>query len=336
MSHYEDDYSRRRSSHHPDYTHSGNTTEPPPDYNESEALVLYEEPPRAASPGYTTYNGNPPPPGRWNYEPQGPFYPRSPSANLQVPESQSRPRSLPPAAEYRGSSVRDGRRKRSHGRHSGSSEEESDDDDHHRARSPAEKARHFIDHTFSDSPTGLGVGVLGALVGGFAAREAAEAAGKYKGRGRARHHSDADHHRRNQLIGTVFGAAVGALGANAVEKRIELNREKERAARGRKWRTDADDADDDADVVERREVVARPRSTDIGAGGAGGGWKRDWDRASGSRGGGGGHGRRLEREVDTEARSWRNVEDWLYDERNDNKGRPRTSSDTRGADGYRY
>ncbi|KAI1076511.1 hypothetical protein F5B20DRAFT_555394 [Whalleya microplaca] len=338
MSRYEDDYSRGRSSHHHrDHTHSSDTTEQAPD-PDAEALVPYEGPPSVASPGYTTYNGNPI---------QG--YPRTSATNL-LQESRSRPRSLPPSSEYR-RSVRDSRKKRSShgGRYSGSGSEDSDFDEN-RARSPVQKARHFVDNAFTDSATGLGVGVLGALVGGLAGREAAEAAGRYnssskdrRGGHHRRHRSDEDDDRRKrtQLISTVVGAAVGALGANAVEKRIEANRAHDRAKQDRwerKWRPEGSDRDV---VEEKREVVARPRST-TGAGGRGGGGG-DWEGPWGDRDGGGGAassrghgGRGIEREVDTGARSWRNVEDWLNDERDEYRPPPPQESDQRSADRYRY
>lgn len=254
-----------------------------------------------------------PPPKLLTYEPI------STSSNLQVPESHSRPRSLPPPVEYRRSS-RGRRGDRGYNR-----EDDSDDEDDGRARSPVDKAKNFVDNTFSNSTAGLGIGVLGALVGGLAAREAIDATSKHNG-----HHESSDR-KRNQLIGTAIGAAVGALGANAVEKRIEVHRERDRIKQekwDRRYRSGAD-------FVEKREVVARPRSTS----GAGGGWKKDWDpwderERDRDRDRDHARNRGLEREVDPDARSWKNVEDWLNDDQNDT--RTRSSGHRNAEDEYRY
>ncbi|KAM7208508.1 hypothetical protein V8F20_001189 [Naviculisporaceae sp. PSN 640] len=100
----------------------------------------------------------------------------------------------------------------------------SDDDRKKRSRTPLSKARHALSSTFSDSTTGLGAGVIGAIVGGLAAREASENL-LAKGDG---HHRHGDHHSsgKEALLSTIAGAAVGALGANAIEKRIEASRNK--------------------------------------------------------------------------------------------------------------
>ncbi|KAI2617421.1 hypothetical protein GGR54DRAFT_206551 [Hypoxylon sp. NC1633] len=295
MSRY-DDYYRSRSSHHQDrssnHAYSGGGY--PTSYEESRQVV--------AQPKLLTY------------EPQTPFYPPESPSNLQVSESHSRPRSLPPPAEYH-RSIRGRRRERGHTR-----DEDSDDSDNSRARTPIEKARNFVDNAFTDSTAGLGIGVLGALVGGLAAREAVDATNKHNGP-----HHDAER-KRTQLIGTMVGAAVGALGANAVEKRLEVHRDKDRVKQ-EKW--DRKHRPGAADVVEKREIATRPRST----AGDSYGWKRDWDPwdkrnrdRAGSRG--------LEREVDPDARSWKNVEDWLYDEQNDT--RPRSSGRRSEEGEYRY
>ncbi|KAI8963006.1 hypothetical protein F5Y11DRAFT_320537 [Daldinia sp. FL1419] len=296
MPRYDDGRSRGRSSHHRDrspvYTYSGG------DYP-----ISYEESRQLANTTNPTYDESPPP-KQLTYEP----YPPRSASSLQIPESRSRPRSLP-AGEYRRSSR--GRRKEQQ------YDDESDGEysDEGRTRTPIDKARGFVDNNFSNSTAGLGIGVLGALVGGLAAREAVDATSKSNG-----HHHETPEQKRKQLIGTVVGAAVGALGANAVEKRLEVRREKDRLEQeewDHKFRPDRD-------VIEKREVIARPRD------GSGSSWRRDWhDRDYGHT-----RSRGLEREVDPEARSWKNVEDWLNDERNDD--RPR-STGRRSADGeYRY
>lgn len=79
------------------------------------------------------------------------------------------------------------------------------------------------------------MGVLGAIVGGLAAREASEAAAK-KG------HHGSGKETKGQLISTIVGAAVGGLGANAIEKRLEMSRKKtnkEQEAWEKKWGKDS-------------------------------------------------------------------------------------------------
>ncbi|KAI4867146.1 hypothetical protein F4820DRAFT_225016 [Hypoxylon rubiginosum] len=304
MSRYEDDsYSRGRSGHH----HHHHEHSPDYAYPADEYPISYEESRRLAEEGAA-----------------GPKLLTYPSSNLQVPDSHSRPRSLPPPVEYRRSS-RGRRTEKGYDRY----DDESDGSDEDRARTPVDKARKFVDNTFSNSTTGLGVGVLGALVGGLAAREAVDARTKHDG---GHHRRDPDQLKRNQLIGTVVGAAVGALGANAVEKRLEVRRERDKVKQER-WDRTYRPGVNNADVVEKREVVTRPRSS------TGEGWKKDWDPWDQQRDHRErdyhrprSHGR--EREVDLDARSWKNVEDWLYDDRNDS--RPR-SSGRRSAEGeYRY
>ncbi|KAF3070835.1 hypothetical protein GL218_00649 [Daldinia childiae] len=295
MSRYHDSRSRGRSSHHrdgsPGYTYSGG------DYP-----ISYEESRQLANTTNPTYDESPPP-KQLTYEP----YTSQSSSSLQIPESRSRPRSLP-SGEYRRSS-RGRRKERSHDRDSDS--EYSDDS---RTRTPVDKARNFVDNNFSNSTAGLGIGVLGALVGGLAAREAVDATHKNNGH----HHHETPEQKRKQLIGTMVGAAVGALGANAVEKRLEVRRERDRLEQEeweRKYRPDRD-------VIEKREVIARPRDS------SGSSWRRDWDERDYGRS----RSRGLEREVDPEARSWKNVEDWLNDERIDNRSNGRRSADGE----YRY
>ncbi|KAI2467664.1 hypothetical protein F4781DRAFT_401246 [Annulohypoxylon bovei var. microspora] len=305
MSRYDDGYSHGRSSRHrersPDHAYSGGN------YPTS-----YEESRRVATVGNPVYDIAPPL-KQLTYEPHTTTYPPQSPSKLEVIDVRSRPRSLPPPVEYRRQSR--GRRKERGYNKDGDSE----DSDDGRARTPIEKTRNFVDNTFSDTTAGLSIGVLGALVGGLAAREAVDATTK-----RNSHHDDTDH-KRNQLIGTVVGAAVGALGANAVEKRLEVHREKEKIKQERwerKFRPDPD-------VVEKRELVTRPHSNS----GDGSGWKRDWDPWE-ERDRNRARNRGVEREVDLGARSWKNVEEWLDDERNDNKPRSSGHRSTEGE--YRY
>ncbi|KAI0445687.1 hypothetical protein F4803DRAFT_506980 [Xylaria telfairii] len=298
MSRYEDGYPPRGSAAEYYAYPTGGAVAAPPAY------------PQVASPGHTTYDGKPQ--ARLTYEPLEPPYP----PRSQSPGLHSRPRSVPPPTD----SPREITRERGDNRHG-----DSDDSDDGRTRSPMEKAKRFVDSTFTDSVTGLGVGVLGAFVGGLAAREAVD----FTSNRQHQHKEDIEQHKRNQLIGAVVGAAVGALGANAVEKRIEVRRARDEIQQEkweRKWRRPAGA---DAEVLEKMEIVARPRSR---------GFSReshhhhgDWDERDRDRDRGGSR-RGVEREVDPGARSWKNVEDWVLDEGDD---RPR-SGRQRSRDSYRY
>ncbi|KAI1126570.1 hypothetical protein F5Y10DRAFT_244590 [Nemania abortiva] len=286
MSRYEDGYPRGRGAEH--YTFSGGAAAPP----------AY---PQVASPGHSTYNGKPQ--ARLTYEPQGAYYPpRSPSAGRRASGSRSRRGSLGPVVR----SSRDGARERGDNKYG-----ESDDSDDGRTRSPMEKAKRFVDGTFTDSTAGLGVGVIGALVGGLAAREAVDLTSNWQQqRGPDRDRRDEADHKRNQLISTVVGAAVGALGANAIEKRIEIRRardEVEQEKWERKWRRPEGA---DGEVLEKLEVVARPRSRGYSRGSR---HDDDWDPWNDRERGRGGRSRSrhgVKREIDPGARSWKDVEDW--------------------------
>ncbi|RYP60874.1 hypothetical protein DL770_009908 [Monosporascus sp. CRB-9-2] len=334
MSRYDDGSSRGRPNRQRDYV-GGMAA---PDYPPSEAMGAYSgEVPRIPSPGYTTYLG-PTSQGRLAYGPKEPFYPSLSldGSNLQIAKSrsQSRPRSLPPPVEYRPPpSSRELTRER--WRHARAGDDDDDDrSDVETPRTPLVKTRGIIGDTFTDSAGGLGVSILGALVGGIAAKEASDATSRHNSH---RRRGDPEH-RRNQILSTAVGAVVGALGANAFEKRLEDNRERERAARqhnrGGAWRSDGRDGS----VLDKTEVFTRPRS---GGGrersrsrsrsrsrGGGGGWEKDWDpwdKRSERRG----SGRGLKREVDTGVRSWKDVEDWVCDDGKSERSRP-------SLDEYRY
>ncbi|RYP57857.1 hypothetical protein DL769_009234 [Monosporascus sp. CRB-8-3] len=334
MSRHDDGSSRGRPNRQRDCV--GGTVAP--DYPPSEAVGAYSgEVPRIPSPGRTTYPGSTSQ-ARLAYEPQAPFYPPPPrdASNLQITKSrsQSRPRSLPPLVEYRPPpSSRELTRERWRRTRADDNSDNDDRSDVETPRTPLAKARGIISDTFTDSAGGLGVGILGALVGGLAAKEASDATSRHNSRRRRRD----PEHRRNQILSTAVGAVVGALSANAFEKRLEDNRERERAARqqdrGGAWRSDIRDGS----VLDKTEVFTRPRS---GGGreesrsrsrsrsrGGGGGWKDwdPWDHRSGRRG----SGRGLEREVDTGVRSWKNVEDWVCDGGTSGQSRP-------SLDEYRY
>ncbi|OAA59677.1 hypothetical protein SPI_05875 [Niveomyces insectorum RCEF 264] len=199
--------------------------------------------PLGASPAYMTSatggSGSPTAQGRLTYDPENPVFappPRSSNpdlvarhGSLQVPSSHHRPRSLPPSPSGSG-----------RGRYY----DDDDDDDYdrdrdrdndysHRARdgsrSPLGKAKHAVHDTFSTSPKGLGAGVIGAIVGGLAAHKASEAAQRARdhsshGGSGHHHHHQSKNEQRTTLISTIVGAAVGGLGANAIEKRVERKR----------------------------------------------------------------------------------------------------------------
>lgn len=168
----------------------------------------------------------------------------------EVRPSRGRPRSLPPAAR---------RPSRRHQERSPSiTSRESED--------PVRKAHGIFKGTFSKSTSGLGVGVLGAIVGGLVAREASEATTRPKSHGRRRSYHEQE---RARLLSTVLGAAVGGFGANAIEKRIELAREKnaeKEEAWEKKWHRDSkgrrfDDwnAGDFEEGRDRRRSLRRPQ-----------------------------------------------------------------------------
>ncbi|GKT49435.1 uncharacterized protein ColSpa_09616 [Colletotrichum spaethianum] len=149
------------------------------------------------------------PPVHPYYGPESPLSPRDANA-LQIPPSpRYRPRSLPPQALAVG-------RPRSRSR----------------PRSPIGKARHALDNTFTQSSSGIGVGLLGAVVGGLAAREVSDATVRTRNRkemenGTFRPRSPRETEKA-RVISTVVGALVGGLGANAIEKRFEVARRRDR------------------------------------------------------------------------------------------------------------
>lgn len=194
---------------------------------------------------------------RLPYQPRSPLYPyTTPNASVpslhpdarQASPHRRRPRSLPPPAQRRS--------RRSAGDHSPAGPEDG-------PRSPISDARNLINNTFSNSNSGLGIGVLGALAGGLLAHEASGASGT-KSRARSHGRRGADH--KSPLLPTIVGAAVAGLAANAFEKRMEVakvrNAEKQEAWE-RKWgpgfRADARDAPEE----DRGRRRGRRRSSGI-------------------------------------------------------------------------
>lgn len=324
MSAYDDD--DHHHHHNKDFYSAGGRSDHPRDHSPSYGYGG-DGPARGnrpASPGRTTYDGRRSR-QRLTYEPQDH---EETSSRLRVPDSDSRgrPRSLPPrydraVARY----ASPGAHQHHHQHHlqrrprgdspssSRSPSPRGDRDD----RSPLGRAHRALDNTFTDSRTGLGVGVLGALVGGLAGHEATEAAVSRRSSGSR----DRDADKRNQLIGTVVGAAVGALGANAVEKKLEDRREKDRHAQlrwERKWRPDGGD---EPPETSRHGRARADRETS----------RQGWDREHGfaaspdarERGTARGRARSIEREVDPDAKSWRDVADWVYDGNGGSRDRER-------------
>lgn len=193
------------------------------------------------------------------HQPQSPFYPYA-TPNASVPSLHPdhrqasprprphRPRSLPPPARRKS--------RRSAGDRSPTAADDG-------PRSPIQDARHLINNTFSNSNSGLGIGVLGALAGGLIAHEAS---GASSAKSRARSHGRRGADPKTPLLPTIVGAAVAGLAANAFEKRMEVakvrNAEKQEAWE-RKWGSGsrADLRDGPGDDRSRRR--GRRRSSGI-------------------------------------------------------------------------
>ncbi|KAK2671066.1 hypothetical protein RAB80_013488 [Fusarium oxysporum f. sp. vasinfectum] len=127
---------------------------------------------------------------------------------LEPPESQNRPRSVPPNTTM----VR-----RSRSRSRPPSDDEDYDDrrsSRNRSQSPITRARNVVDENFSHSAGGIG-----------AAREATEAATRRKHKTRGYEDENED---RTRLVSTILGAVAGGLGANALANRVEDSRERDR------------------------------------------------------------------------------------------------------------
>ncbi|KND92760.1 hypothetical protein TOPH_02599 [Tolypocladium ophioglossoides CBS 100239] len=91
------------------------------------------------------------------------------------------------------------------------------------------RARSVVRDNFSNTPAGIGVGLLGAVVGGIVANKASEAAFKHRHKagagGRARRHSD---EAAPRMVSTILGAVAGGLGANAIANKVEDSRDRGR------------------------------------------------------------------------------------------------------------
>lgn len=163
----------------------------------------------------------------------------------EVRATRGRHRSLPPPGPS--SSKRPSRRRRSP---SVSSSLRSED--------PIRRAHGLFKETFSNTHSGVGVGILGAVVGGLLAREASEVNSRSRSHARRHHESE-----RARLISTVLGAAIGGFGANAVEKKIQAAREKtagrHRAPEKRSHRSSTGRRVDDTDCELAEDARGRAR-----------------------------------------------------------------------------
>ncbi|KAK7403582.1 hypothetical protein QQX98_010634 [Neonectria punicea] len=182
-------------------------------------------------------NGPPPPPGAPPYAstsrvndvyPPGPPSPRE-TMTLEPPAANIRPRSVPPPNT---SMVR---RTRTRSRSSSTSSSDSDrrrsrsrrGKDRDRSPSPISRARNVVEDNFSNSATGIGAGLLGAVVGGLVAREANDAASRKKHKSKG--YRETDDEDRNRMVSTILGAVAGGLASNAIANRVEDSRDRDRA-----------------------------------------------------------------------------------------------------------
>ncbi|KAK3946449.1 hypothetical protein QBC46DRAFT_5908 [Diplogelasinospora grovesii] len=249
----------------PDYQFSGGSSQGPPYPAASGAIPFPVAPPPGPVP-VSAPSVSPQP--RLQYVPPSPFYPPPPNAannSLQVPgnRDRNRPRSQPPPSESsRGGRDRDRDRDGRRRREDYDSDRDSDSDERSRG-DPMSKVKHAFKDNFSQSTSGLGVGVVGAILGGLAAREASEVAARRSGG-----HGSSEKEKRAELISTLVGAAVGGLGANAIEKRIEMSRRKTKDKQERwedKWGKDRRDGARDRgfDLESGGSSPTSPRDRDI-------------------------------------------------------------------------
>ncbi|KFA73684.1 hypothetical protein S40288_06316 [Stachybotrys chartarum IBT 40288] len=169
-----------------------------------------------------------------NYRPFDTASPRSPDDHpyarspmrLEPPPSNARPRSVPPPNT---SALVPRARSRSPSPVSSRSSDVVRRRD--RSPSPLGKARSVVQDNFTNSTAGIGASLLGAVVGGFAAREASSAAMKYRRKDRRPSHGryDDEDDGTARIVSTILGAVAGGLGANALANKVEDSRDKDRA-----------------------------------------------------------------------------------------------------------
>lgn len=104
----------------------------------------------------------------------------------------------------------------------------------HRDRSPSPLscARNVVENNFSNSATGIGAGLLGAVVGGLVAREATDAAARHKHKSKG--YDDREGDDRTRMVSTILGAVAGGLASNAIANRVEDSRDRDKAGE-RDW-----------------------------------------------------------------------------------------------------
>ncbi|KAK0747449.1 hypothetical protein B0T21DRAFT_406075 [Apiosordaria backusii] len=284
-----DDRDYRRPSRHRSVTPGPNTTRGAPrprDYSPSRSTNHPDDERYYASGALQERHPH------FEYEEHTPFYRPDPRDRdtLQIPRDHgrrsSRPRSartstddsltsgttytgdttLIPSSRSRGGSRRG--RSRSSSTSSSTSSSSESYDLHHKKRGPIRKAKQSLQETFTPSTSGLGVGVLGAIVGGLAAREAVEhlppsKGGRRSSKSRSGSHSHSKHD-KIAVLGTVLGAAIGGLGANAIERHIERRKGVEES-----W--------------GRREVELKRLEERVREAEGGGRDSREWRREKGDR-----------------------------------------------------
>lgn len=140
-----------------------------------------------------------------------------------------------------------------------------------RDESPMSRARSAVQDNFTNSTYGIGAGLLGAIAGGYAARQVSDrvsdrrrAAGGGGGGSGRRRRSEADTDDRIRLASTILGAAIGGLGANALTNRFEDSRAEGRAQQ-QAWEDKyGSDGEGDGYDDRRRDRDADYRSTSRG------------------------------------------------------------------------
>ncbi|KAI9898134.1 hypothetical protein N3K66_006494 [Trichothecium roseum] len=109
-----------------------------------------------------------------------------------------------------------------------------------RSESPITRARSTVQDNLTNSTAGIGASLLGAVVGGFAAREASSAARRHRdksARGNGgRRYSDKEQENDNRIamLSTLVGAVAGGLGANVLTNKFEDGRAKSKDTQ-REW-----------------------------------------------------------------------------------------------------
>lgn len=107
-----------------------------------------------------------------------------------------------------------------------------------RSESPIARARSTVQDNLTNSTAGIGASLLGAVVGGFAAREASAAARRHRDKSARgnRRYSDKEQENDNRIamLSTLVGAVAGGLGANVLTNKFEDGRAKSKDTQ-REW-----------------------------------------------------------------------------------------------------